>query len=276
MPGDFIMTNTVKLTKLLESKVYTESEYKLPVVLGEDTKHNPVVIDLSQTPHLLMAGTTGSGKSVAMNVMILSLINKLTPDECRFVMIDPKMLDLTVYNNLPHMLTPVITDTPKALKVLEWVVEEMMTRYHLLNETHVKSVDSYNKKSNKKLPNIVVCIDELADLMLTSGKKIESFLQRIAQMGRAAGIHLIVATQRPSVDVITGTIKANFPARMSFQVASKFDSRTVLGEDGAEELLGKGDMYYKQNNETARVQGAYVTDDEINEYIKEAQEAAET
>lgn len=270
-----MIREVVTLKKLFDSEAYVDTDYKLPVVLGKDAKNNPVVIDIDQMPHLLMAGTTGSGKSVALNVMILSLVNKLTPDECRFIMIDPKMLDLTAYNDLPHMLTPVVTETDKALKVLEWVVEEMMTRYHLLNGIGAKNLDAYNKKTDgNRLPKIVVFIDELADLMLTSGKKIESFLQRIAQMGRAAGIHLIAATQRPSVDVITGTIKANFPARMSFQVASKFDSRTILGEDGAEELLGKGDMYYKKSNELLRIQGAYVTDEEINEFIEEAQERA--
>jgi DNA segregation ATPase FtsK/SpoIIIE, S-DNA-T family len=266
----------VQLKELFNSAAYVNSEYKLPVVLGKDVAHNPIVIDIDQTPHLLMAGTTGSGKSVAMNVMILSLINKLSPDDVRFIMIDPKMLDLVAYNDLPHMLTPVVTQTDKALEVLNWVVEEMMVRYHLMSAVGAKNLESYNNKTTENtLPRIVVFIDELADLMLTSGKKIESVLQRIAQMGRAAGIHLIVATQRPDVNVITGTIKANFPARMSFQVASTFDSRTILGQDGAEDLQGKGDMLYKDAGQrVSRIQGAYVTDDEISEYIKDAQDRA--
>ena len=223
-------------------------------------------------PHLLIAGTTGSGKSVCINTIILSLLYKHTPDKCRFILIDPKMLELSTYEGIPHLLCPVITEAKKAASVLGWVVKEMESRYRLMTRVGVRNIDGYNEKNKISMPYIVVIVDEMSDLMMVAGKEIENYIQKLSQMARAAGIHIIMATQRPSVDVITGTIKANFPTRISFQVTSKIDSRTILGEQGAEQLLGKGDMLYMSSaNRIIRIHAPYVSENEIekiNNYLR--------
>jgi S-DNA-T family DNA segregation ATPase FtsK/SpoIIIE len=215
-------------------------------------------------PHLLIAGTTGSGKSVCINTIILSLLFRHTPEKCKFILIDPKMLELSTYEGIPHLLCPVITEAKKAASVLGWVVKEMESRYRLMTKEGVRNIDGYNAKHKLPMPYIVVVVDEMSDLMLVAGKEIENYIQKLSQMARAAGIHIIMATQRPSVDVITGTIKANFPTRISFQVTSKIDSRTILGEQGAEQLLGKGDMLYMSSaNRIVRIHAPFVSDNEI-------------
>ena len=288
---------TVYLRELLSSEAYEKAGGKLPMVLGKDIGGNPVIADLARMPHLLIAGTTGSGKSVGLNAMILSLLYRLTPDEGKLIMIDPKMLELSVYDDIPHLLTPVVTEPKKAVVALKWTVREMERRYSNMAKLGVRNIEGYNKRVKEAadkgeeltrtvqtgfdtetgkpimeeqpldltpLPYIVVVVDEMADLMLVAGKDIEAAIQRLAQMARAAGIHLIMATQRPSVDVVTGTIKANFPTRISFQVTSKVDSRTILGEQGAEQLLGQGDMLYMAGGgRITRVHGPLVHDDEV-------------
>ena len=288
---------TVILRNILEHQEFQTSNFNLPVCLGKNIAGYPIVVDLAKMPHLLVAGTTGSGKSVGINAMILSLLYKHTPETCRLIMIDPKMLELSVYDGIPHLLTPVVTEPKKAIVALKWAVREMETRYMSMSKLGVRNIDSYNERlieARKKgeilskniqvgfdpdtgqpifedqqisltpLPFIVVVIDEVADLMLVAGKDIEAAVQRLAQMARAAGIHVVMATQRPSVDVITGTIKANFPTRISFQVTSKIDSRTILGEQGAEQLLGRGDMLYMAGGgKVTRVHGPFVEDSEV-------------
>ncbi|MBV8938249.1 MAG: DNA translocase FtsK 4TM domain-containing protein [Alphaproteobacteria bacterium] len=292
---------TVYLREMLESDAFETNEARLPLALGKDIGGSPVVVDLARMPHLLVAGTTGSGKSVAINTMILSLAYRLTPDECKFIMIDPKMLELSGYDGIPHLLTPVVTESGKAVVALKWTVKEMENRYRLMSNLGVRNIDGYNKAIREakargkqlsrrvqtgfdvetgqpvmeempldmmELPYIVVIVDEMADLMILAGKDIESSIQRLAQMARAAGIHLIMATQRPSVDVITGVIKANFPTRISFQVTSRIDSRTILGEQGAEQLLGQGDMLYMAGGgRITRVHGPLVSDREVAEVV---------
>jgi S-DNA-T family DNA segregation ATPase FtsK/SpoIIIE len=289
----------VLLREMLESEAYRSAGATLPLALGKSINGNPVVADLARMPHLLIAGTTGSGKSVGINAMILSLLYRLGPEDCRFLMIDPKMLELSVYNGIPHLLTPVITDPMQAVAALNWVVGEMEERYKRMAQLSVRSIDVYNARARNAtkarqsvvrtvqtgfdprtgqpvyekqevaltpMPYIVVIVDEMADLMLTAGKDIEGAVQRLAQMARAAGIHLIMATQRPSVDVITGTIKANFPARISFKVASKIDSRTILNEQGAEQLLGHGDLLFSPGGgQVQRVHGPFVADEEVEQ-----------
>ncbi len=293
---------TVILKNILEHQEFQSSTFNLPVCLGKNIAGYPVVVDLAKMPHLLVAGTTGSGKSVGINAMILSLLFKHTPETCRLIMIDPKMLELSVYDGIPHLLTPVVTEPKKAIVALKWAVREMETRYMSMSKLGVRNIDSYNERlieARKKgeilskkiqvgfdpdtgqpifedqqisltpLPFIVVVIDEVADLMLVAGKDIEAAVQRLAQMARAAGIHVVMATQRPSVDVITGTIKANFPTRISFQVTSKIDSRTILGEQGAEQLLGRGDMLYMAGGgKVTRVHGPFVEDSEVEKVTK--------
>jgi S-DNA-T family DNA segregation ATPase FtsK/SpoIIIE len=288
---------TVFMRELLASETFDRQGSALTLVLGKDIGGQPVMVDLARMPHLLIAGTTGSGKSVAINTMILSLLYRLTPDECRLVLIDPKMLELSVYDNIPHLLTPVVTEPPRAVAALKWTVREMEDRYRAMSQLGVRNITGYNQRlaearqkgekltrtvqtgfdeetgrpiyeeqelALKALPFIVVVVDEMADLMLVAGKDIEASIQRLAQMARAAGIHVIMATQRPSVDVITGTIKANFPTRISFQVTSKIDSRTILGEQGAEQLLGQGDMLYMAaGGRITRVHGPFVSDREV-------------
>ncbi|MCP4395040.1 MAG: cell division protein FtsK [Alphaproteobacteria bacterium] len=302
-------SETVFLRELIAGKEFHSSSQKLGLALGQDIGGAPECVDLARMPHLLIAGTTGSGKSVAINTMLLSLLYRHTPDECRFIMIDPKMLELSVYNDIPHLLTPVVTDPGKAVVALKWAVREMEDRYRAMSQLNVRNLDGYNKKlseASKKgkriirtvqtgfdpetgqpimedqeidltpLPYIVVIVDEMADLMLVAGKDVEAAIQRLAQMARAAGIHLIMATQRPSVDVITGTIKANFPTRISFQVTSKIDSRTILGEQGAEQLLGKGDMLYMASGQRpARVHGPFVSDTEVEDVVNFLKEQSE-
>lgn len=264
---------------LLESYEYKNSDAYIPMTLGCNIFGKPVVADLTSMPHLLIAGTTGSGKSVGINGMILSMLFKLKPEQCRFIMIDPKMLEFSAYDGIPHLLMPVITDPKDAVSSLKWVVKEMEDRYRKMSEAGVRNINGYNKKvelenenrteKETKLPYIVVIIDEMADLMVVAGKEIEVLVQRLSQMARAAGIHLIMATQRPSVDVITGVIKANFPTRISYQVTSKIDSRTILGEQGAEQLLGKGDMLFMiGGTKTARVHGPMIEDSEVEEVVK--------
>ena len=287
----------VSLSELLGSQAFEDRNAVLPLVLGKDIAGEPVIADLAPMPHLLIAGTTGSGKSVGLNAMILSLLYRLTPAQCRLIMIDPKMLELKTYDGIPHLLAPVVTDPPKAIRALKWAVEQMEDRYRQMSAINVRSLATFNQKvaeakaSGKPfvrriqtgwdpetelpiieeevldfeaLPLIVVVVDELADLMMTAGKEVEFLIQRLAQKARAAGIHLIMATQRPSVDVITGVIKANLPTRISFQVTSKIDSRTILGEQGAEQLLGKGDMLWMSGGkQVVRVHGPFVTDDEV-------------
>lgn len=292
---------TVYLRELFEDSSYTKTEAKLPLVLGKDISGESIIADLARMPHVLVAGTTGSGKSVAINTMIMSLVYHLTPEQCKFIMIDPKMLELSVYDNIPHLLSPVVTEPGKAVVALKWAVKEMENRYRLMSNLGVRNIDGYNKRieeARKKgeeltrsvqtgfdpetgkpimekqpidmvaLPFIVVIVDEMADLMLVAGKEIEGSIQRLAQMARAAGIHIIMATQRPSVDVITGVIKANFPTRISFQVTSKIDSRTILGEQGAEQLLGQGDMLYMAGGgRITRVHGPFITDKEVEHIV---------
>ena len=283
------------LKELIETNEYHNPNLLLPVVLGKDLSGKPFVVDLAKMPHLLIAGTTGSGKSVGINTMILSLLYKYTPEECRLIMIDPKMLELSVYDDIPHLLTPVVTEASKAVVALKWAVKEMENRYRLMSQIGVRNITNYNHRIEeaiasgediyrssqtdieqfekkpielKKMPFIVIIVDEMADLMLVAGKDIESFIQRLAQMARAAGIHLITATQRPSVDVITGVIKANFPSRISFKVTSKIDSRTILGEMGSEQLLGMGDMLYMGNgSKITRVHGPFVDDREVEKIV---------
>ena len=291
----------VVLREILSSRAFGDGNQKLPLALGKDIGGEPMVANLAKMPHLLIAGTTGSGKSVAINTMILSLLYKLTPEECRLIMIDPKMLELSVYDGIPHLLSPVVTDPKKAVVALKWVVGEMEERYRKMSKMGVRNIDGYNSRVNdalskgemfsrtiqtgfddetgdpvfeteefqpEKMPYIVVIVDEMADLMMVAGKEIEACIQRLAQMARASGIHLIMATQRPSVDVITGTIKANFPTRISFQVTSKIDSRTILGEMGAEQLLGMGDMLYMAGgSKITRCHGPFVADEEVEEIV---------
>jgi len=244
--------------------------------LGKNISGIPIVGDLASMPHLLIAGTTGSGKSVCINTIILSLLYRHTPDKCKFILIDPKMLELSTYEGVPHLLCPVITEAKKAASVLGWVVKEMESRYRLMTKEGVRNIDGYNLKHKFPMPYIVVVVDEMSDLMLVAGKEIENYIQKLSQMARAAGIHIIMATQRPSVDVITGTIKANFPTRISFQVTSKIDSRTILGEQGAEQLLGKGDMLYMSSaNKIVRIHAPFVSDNEIekiNNFLRSQEE----
>jgi DNA segregation ATPase FtsK/SpoIIIE, S-DNA-T family len=292
----------VYLRELLASSDYTEAAAKLPLCLGKTIGGAPVIVDLARMPHLLIAGTTGSGKSVAINTMILSLLYRLKPEQCRLIMVDPKMLELSVYDAIPHLLTPVVTDPKKAVVALKWAVREMEDRYKKMSKLGVRNIDGYNTRlaearargenltrtvhtgydketgeaiyedeqlELEPLPYVVVVVDEMADLMMVAGKDIEGAIQRLAQMARAAGIHVILATQRPSVDVITGTIKANFPTRISFQVTSKIDSRTILGEQGAEQLLGQGDMLYMAGGgRISRIHGPFVSDEEVEKVVR--------
>ena len=292
---------TVYLREMLEDDAFKDTQAKLPLVLGKDISGEPIIADLARMPHVLVAGTTGSGKSVAINTMIMSLVYHLTPEQCKFIMIDPKMLELSVYDNIPHLLSPVVTEPGKAVVALKWAVKEMEQRYRLMSNLGVRNIDNYNKRLEdarktgeeltrnvqtgfdpetgkpimekqpldmNALPYIVVIVDEMADLMLVAGKEIEGSIQRLAQMARAAGIHIIMATQRPSVDVITGVIKANFPTRISFQVTSKIDSRTILGEQGAEQLLGQGDMLYMAGGgRITRVHGPFIADKEVETIV---------
>ena len=268
VPND--QRETVTIKELLINENFINTSSKIPICIGKDISGNIEVIDLSKTPHLLVAGTTGSGKSVFINTLLASILYKFSPNELRLILIDPKMLELSVYNDIAHLLTPVVTEPKKAIIALKWVCKEMERRYSLMNEENTRSLEGYNQKSIEKLPYIVVFIDEMADLMMTAGKEVEHYVQRLAQMARACGIHLVMATQRPSVDIITGSIKANFPSRISFQVASKYDSRTVLGEIGAEQLLGNGDMLMSKNGgHIIRYQSAFISDNEVNKLIKE-------
>tara|TARA_Y100000590_G_scaffold83455_1_gene93010 strand:+ start:10789 stop:12876 length:2088 start_codon:yes stop_codon:yes gene_type:complete len=254
----------VYLSEIISSSGFSKKDIKLPIALGKSISGLPITADLSSMPHLLIAGTTGSGKSVCINTIILSLLYKHSPDKCKFILIDPKMLELSTYEGIPHLLCPVITEAKRAASVLGWVVKEMESRYRLMTRVGVRNIDGYNEKHKVSMPYIVVIVDEMSDLMLVAGKEIENYIQKLSQMARAAGIHIIMATQRPSVDVITGTIKANFPTRISFQVTSKIDSRTILGEQGAEQLLGKGDMLYMTSaNKIIRIHGPYVSENEI-------------
>ncbi len=292
---------TVYMRELCEDGAYLKTQAKLPLVLGKDIGGEPIIADLAKMPHVLVAGTTGSGKSVAINTMIMSLVYHHTPEQCKFIMIDPKMLELSVYDNIPHLLAPVVTEPGKAVVALKWAVKEMEQRYRLMSNLGVRNIENYNKRLEEArkngeeltrsvqtgfdpetgkpimekqplemnaLPFIVVIVDEMADLMLVAGKEIEGSIQRLAQMARAAGIHIIMATQRPSVDVITGVIKANFPTRISFQVTSKIDSRTILGEQGAEQLLGQGDMLYMAGGgRITRVHGPFISDKEVETIV---------
>ena len=268
VPND--QRETVTIKELLSHSNFKNTTHKIPICIGKDISGNIEVIDLSKTPHLLVAGTTGSGKSVFINTLLTSILYKFSPEELRLILIDPKMLELSVYNDIAHLLTPVVTEPKKAIIALKWVCKEMERRYSLMNEEGTRSLEGYNQKAIEKLPYIVVFIDEMADLMMTAGKEVEHYVQRLAQMARACGIHLVMATQRPSVDIITGSIKANFPSRISFQVASKYDSRTVLGEIGAEQLLGNGDMLMSKNGgNIIRYQSAFISDNEVNKLIKE-------
>ncbi|KYO55075.1 cell division protein FtsK, partial [Tistrella mobilis] len=296
----------VFLRELLASEAYEVTASRLALALGKDIGGAPVIADLARMPHLLVAGTTGSGKSVAINTMILSLLYRLSPDQCKFIMIDPKMLELSVYEGIPHLLAPVVTEPGKAVVALKWAVREMEGRYRAMSNLGVRNIGGYNKRvaeardageiltrtvqtgfdpetgkpifeeqtlETEPMPYIVVVVDEMADLMLVAGKDIEAAIQRLAQMARAAGIHLIMATQRPSVDVITGTIKANFPTRISFQVTSKIDSRTILGEQGAEQLLGQGDMLHMEGGgRITRVHGPFVSDEEVEKVVRALKE----
>jgi DNA segregation ATPase FtsK/SpoIIIE, S-DNA-T family len=258
----------VALKEIISSKEFNNKDIKIPITLGKSISGFPIVGDLVSMPHLLIAGTTGSGKSVCINTLILSILYKHTPEECKLIMIDPKMLELSIYQGIPHLLTPVITEPRKATTALKWTVKEMEKRYREMTEIGVRNILGFNEKASsenkKKMPYIVVIVDEMADLMMVAGKEIENYIQRLAQMARAAGIHIVMATQRPSVDVITGTIKANFPTRISFQVTSKIDSRTILGEQGAELLLGNGDMLFMSSaSRMIRIHGPYVSEKEI-------------
>ena len=267
----------VYLSEIISSKEFRKKDIKLPIALGKSISGTPIIGDLASMPHLLIAGTTGSGKSVCINTIILSLLYKLTPNKCKFILIDPKMLELSTYERIPHLLCPVITEPKRAASVLGWVVKEMESRYRLMTKEGVRNIDGYNEKHSLPMPYIVVIVDEMSDLMLVAGKEIENYIQKLSQMARAAGIHIIMATQRPSVDVITGTIKANFPTRISFQVTSKIDSRTILGEQGAEQLLGKGDMLYMTSaNRIVRIHGPFVSEKEIkkvNDFLRSQGEA---
>ena len=254
----------VYLSEIISSSEFSKKEIKLPIALGKSISGIPITGDLTSMPHLLIAGTTGSGKSVCINTIILSLLYKHSPNKCKFILIDPKMLELSTYEGIPHLLCPVITEAKKAASVLGWVVKEMESRYKLMTKEGVRNIDGYNAKHTLPMPYIVVIVDEMSDLMLVAGKEIENYIQKLSQMARAAGIHIIMATQRPSVDVITGTIKANFPTRISFQVSSKIDSRTILGEQGAEQLLGKGDMLFMSAaNKIIRIHAPFVSETEI-------------
>ncbi|CAN1599081.1 FtsK DNA segregation ATPase FtsK/SpoIIIE and related proteins [Candidatus Pelagibacterales bacterium] len=258
----------VALKEIISSKEFNNKDIKIPITLGKSISGFPIIGDLVSMPHLLIAGTTGSGKSVCINTLILSILYRHKPDDCKLIMIDPKMLELSIYQGIPHLLTPVITEPKKATTALKWVVKEMEKRYREMTEIGVRNISGFNDKasseSKKKMPYIVVIVDEMADLMMIAGKEIENYIQRLAQMARAAGIHIVMATQRPSVDVITGTIKANFPTRISFQVTSKIDSRTILGEQGAELLLGNGDMLFMSSaSRIIRIHGPYVSEKEI-------------
>ena len=266
----------VYLREILDNSDFKKKEIKLPIALGKSISGIPIVGDLSSMPHLLIAGTTGSGKSVCINTIILSLLYRHTPEKCKFILIDPKMLELSTYEGIPHLLCPVITEAKKAASVLGWVVKEMESRYRLMTKEGVRNIDSYNAKHKLPMPYIVVVVDEMSDLMLVAGKEIENYIQKLSQMARAAGIHIIMATQRPSVDVITGTIKANFPTRISFQVTSKIDSRTILGEQGAEQLLGKGDMLFMSSaNRIVRIHAPFVSDTEIEKINNSLRSQAE-
>ena len=268
VPND--QRESVTIKELLSNDNFKSTTHKIPICIGKDISGNIEVIDLSKTPHLLVAGTTGSGKSVFINTLLASLLYKFSPSELRLILIDPKMLELSVYNDIAHLLTPVVTEPKKAIIALKWVCKEMERRYSMMNEEGTRNLEGYNQKATEKLSYIVVFIDEMADLMMTAGKEVEHYVQRLAQMARACGIHLVMATQRPSVDIITGSIKANFPSRVSFQVASKYDSRTVLGEIGAEQLLGNGDMLMTKNGgNLIRYQSAFISDAEVNKLIKE-------
>jgi len=259
---------SVSLREIISYEKFQKKDVKLPIALGKSISGMPIVGDLTSMPHLLIAGTTGSGKSVCINTIIVSLLYKLNPDLCKFILIDPKMLELSTYEGIPHLLTPVITDAKKATSALAWTVKEMNSRYKLMSKVGVRNIDGYNTKHKLKMPYIVVVVDEMSDLMLVAGKEIENYIQKLSQMARAAGIHIIMATQRPSVDVITGTIKANFPTRISFQVSSKIDSRTILGEQGAEQLLGKGDMLFMSSaNRIVRIHGPFVSENEIEKIV---------
>ena len=291
----------VYMRDLLATRLFEKTKAKIPLILGKDISGQPILADLAKMPHLLVAGTTGSGKSVGVNAMILSVLYRLPPEKCRFIMIDPKMLELSVYDGIPHLLSPVVTEPGKAVVALKWTVHEMEERYRAMSRLGVRNIEGYNarmREAQKKgetmmrkvqtgfdpetgkptyeeqpldtseLPYIVVIVDEFADLMLVAGKDVEAAIQRLAQMARAAGIHLIMATQRPSVDVITGVIKANFPTRISFSVTSKVDSRTILGEGGAEQLLGMGDMLYMApGGQITRVHGPFVSDKDVESVV---------
>ena len=286
---------TVCFRRLIESQEYQNTNAKIPMILGCNIFGKPIVADLTDMPHLLIAGTTGSGKSVGINGMILSMLYKLSPEQCRFIMIDPKMLEFSVYSDIPHLMLPVVTDAKNAVLSLKWVVREMENRYKMMSEIGVRNIVGYNEKAKQShqkaiqsgktelefqpMQYIVVVIDEMADLMVVAGKEIEVLVQRLSQMARAAGIHLIMATQRPSVDVITGVIKSNFPTRISYRVTSKIDSRTILGEHGAEQLLGKGDLLFMIGGQkTLRVHGPFISDDEVENvvsYLKKYNNAPE-
>ena len=254
----------VFLSEIISDDTFNKKDFKLPIALGKNISGGPVAVDLTDMPHLLIAGTTGSGKSVCINSIIMSLLYKHSPDSCNLILIDPKMLELSTYEGIPHLLCPVITEAKKATAALSWTVREMENRYKLMTKMGVKNIDGYNSKNKQVMPYIVVIVDEMSDLMLVAGKEIENYIQKLSQMARAAGIHIIMATQRPSVDVITGTIKANFPTRISFQVSSKIDSRTILGEQGAEQLLGKGDMLFMSSaNRIVRIHNPFISEAEI-------------
>ena len=271
-----ISRENVYLSEILNNSDFKKRDIRLPIALGKSISGSPIVGDLASMPHLLIAGTTGSGKSVCINTIILSLLYRHTPDRCKFILIDPKMLELSTYEGIPHLLCPVITEAKKAASVLGWVVKEMENRYRLMTKEGVRNIDGYNAKHKLPMPYIVVVVDEMSDLMLVAGKEIENYIQKLSQMARAAGIHIIMATQRPSVDVITGTIKANFPTRISFQVTSKIDSRTILGEQGAEQLLGKGDMLYMSAaNRIVRIHAPFVSESEIEKINNSLRSQAE-
>ncbi len=307
LPND--RREVVLLRELLETPDFEETDARLALALGKNIGGEPIIVDLARMPHLLIAGTTGSGKSVGINTMILSVLYRMPPDKCKFIMVDPKMLELSVYDGIPHLLSPVVTDAKKAVLALKWTVREMESRYQKMSKLGVRNIEGFNTRVREatekgeslirkvqtgcdaetgqpvmeeqpfdatELPLIVVVVDEMADLMLVAGKDIEAAVQRLAQMARAAGIHIITATQRPSVDVITGTIKANFPTRISFQVTSKIDSRTILGEGGAEQLLGRGDMLYMAGGgRVTRVHGPFVSDEEVERVVSFLKSRAE-